>query len=1074
MSTTAQRERGDSTLSDRYRAESIESPQSEQRSARIWVVSLFSTFAFALLLRLSFNLWIPHVNNFAACDAYEYIQNARALSTLAGASPGFLQDCLTCLCGTANQYTAQSVQSNFAAMKDFAISGPSFPVYLALSLFVSGAAQLPDYAAWPQLLTGQSILSALMCVFIALTTKECFDRRTGIVAGIFAALYPGFIVASGRLYCESFACTLLTMLCWLVVRGFRKGGNSLMLIFLSGFFMGTLQLARSVMAALSLVLIPLTAIQVFNKSSASSGKHSGARPDDGKHSAVQSHHNTGATAGSTVGAGSADKLPCHGSQLESTVIESESCDRPGSAASGTQHSEVAVPVGSIKVHHYRLFREGKGRVLAALIVLALGFAVPAAPWLCFQKLAFGGGGLVVDRVGRYNFFVGNNSDIGGWLSYPYPDGRGVESQGFSQLFQFAVGRSPERWIKLMMDKPARLFKFPWNDFKTAIGPFDHTSQVTFHQILFALAAAGLAFGSLRYLQLPGRRPDQDATDRAQIYGRLFLLGLFAFHCIYFLFITVPRYNLTAIPVVITFAAAGCCALLQQLKSKSTRSSTLALAGFCCAMAVLLWSPVVALLCEVFPGMSLTAVLILSCVLKVICLSTITSVAISLISRLDSVHRDAARLQAGLLALILAPVLCFPVRANGRWYEWSANLSVARGAVRQTLRVPCGDDRLTHRDLYVIFDTDGVKQFADGLSVRVNGISLREQPVIPGIALAETFDRVLEITPGVYQREGERQWDSLAEGAARGNLDLRQWSMILVPREFVAAACRRAAEEHQSFVEFKVDLANSSAQPIKLFGSYQQSVKERSIPSVAVSSWEKCFYGVENPAGLTDTRYDIKVPSQHVEFSTSDLSDEAGLQTGCFNIAMLLAPPRANGVLPNNLPGSSAASEGLADSAAAHTRLVSCSPLPDTTLSAERREVCDVKVKAPPVGDGGSAVLVARLRGKIRTSAGDVTGSVLISSEYADPTTLLVYKSPWGPRCQRPSMTWQEFEVVVPLPAKLNGRSSARFGINLSCADPDFGYKNVYHKLQGNVAFSDLRLEVFELPGNPLGLGHLVY
>lgn len=933
--------------------------------AGIAVSVLVLIFSVALLLRLSFNLWMPHINNFAACDAYEYIQNAHALVSLVQCPAAFWGDCIACLTGNGSAAAVQNVDRVLSGMKDFAISGPVFPSYLALSMALSGSTALPDYASWPHLLVGQSIMSAGMCVFIALIGFYCFGRRAGIAAGVIAAFYPGFIVNSGRLYSESFACVLLSALIWLVARSFRNGGNALPVVFLSGAMSGALQLTRSVMAVLTLAMVPLTVIT----------------------------------------------------------------RKKG-----------------------RISRAFVANSAIALLVFGIGFCVPALPWLGFQKLAFGGGGLVVDRVGRYNFFVGNNVDIGGWLSYPYPDGRGVESRSFPQLFKEAVSKSPERWVKLFIDKPARLFKFPWNDFKTPIGPVNHTGQVVFHQVLLLCGALGVIFCTLCRIG-----SDAPVIDRARIYARLFVMALFAFHCIYFFFITVPRYNLTAMPEVIVFAGAGLVAAFELLRSAATRSKAISFVVSLVALSVLLWLPLVPLSAAVFPGITPVATLWIVAVLKALTLFAVTVAALALLPNSGSVK--AARWQTIVLAVLVAPALCFPARANGRWYEWSANLDFSQAPLRQVLSIPIHDGRLVRGDVYVMFDSAGVRQFADGLSVRVNGISLTEQPVIPGMSLAESFERVLEVSPGVYQREGERQWDMLAAAAGLGNSDLRQWCLVLVPQELVTAACRRAMETGSQNMQLEVELGNSADHPLTVFGSYKQNNRDRIIPSVDVYSWEKCFYGVENVEGFTDTRYETKLSASSINWCDTDLSPSTvGRQTGAVNVAVLVAPM----------------SVGVSEQSTFHTRMILSSPLASADLDAKRGNVCDVKLSAPATGKGHGLVLV-RLRGKIRSSDENVTGAVAIAGKFAGKDAASsVYKSAWTPRVLKSGAGGRDFEVVVPLPLQLKEQALAGLGVMLSCADPEFGYKNVYHALEGTVSFEDLRLDVFELAESPLGLGHVVY
>ncbi len=86
------------------------------------------------------------------------------------------------------------------------------------------------------------------------------------------------------------------------------------------------------------------------------------------------------------------------------------------------------------------------------------------PWLFAQKAIFNKASLVVDRVGNYNLFVGTRPDISGWLSYPYPDGTGVEKRSAISVLAANVKQSPSRFAKLMLDKPYRLGKISRNDF----------------------------------------------------------------------------------------------------------------------------------------------------------------------------------------------------------------------------------------------------------------------------------------------------------------------------------------------------------------------------------------------------------------------------------------------------------------------------------------------------------------------------------------------------------------------------------------------------------------------------------
>lgn len=909
-------------------------------------------FLLSLALRIWYNYFDLHINNFAACDAYEYLDNAHRLFELQSLPASLWINCLSCLTGTGSADTWLTVRSALAPLKDFHISGPIFPLYLALSLAVTGGTKLPLWAQWDNLLAVQVVLSSVTASLLALVARDAYDRKVGLLSGLLAALYPGFIVNSGRLYSESFAAFLLVALCLLTSRSFRPGGSSWKTVVLSGVVAAALQLTRSIMAVFSLALLVLNVIR----------------------------------------------------------------------------------------------QSGTKRRVSAFLTFICGFALVMAPWIAFQKLAFGSAGLVVDRVGHYNFFIGNNTEIGGWLSYPYPDGSGVDEKSFPQLLSEAVGKNPQRWLKLMLDKPERLFKFPWNDFKTAIGPFTHQWQVLFHQLLLVMAGLGLCFA----LTLGGKT----APSKEQIYRRTFLATLLFFHCVYFLFITVPRYNLTAMPELIVFAAAGMAILAGLIKEKSGRKAGFVLFAALAVFFLISTGNLVPILLAVDKSLSPQASIVNQGVLRFAALMAVIFAAWRAVPYFQG-NKAVAKTALVVSVLLLAPLLCLPNRANGRWYEWSGQLSLARGELGLKLQLPASEvKRLSGRRLFVMIDTEGVRQQADGLSVSVNGTKL-EAPVISGMSLVEGFDRMMNIEGSVMQREGERMWDSLTGAAGIGNLDLRQWSLIEIPLPVVQSALERA-QAGGSVARFNVGLSNNSMEPLTVFGSYDCRTKELLIPTASVYSWEKTFYGVEENSGLTDTRYDLKVAAANARAYKLDQSDSPGIQNGYWNIRLLLAPPVVNAPSSIEQPP---------------LRF----PLGATSISPVKSFAAS-RAFPPPAMIGFDSVCFVKLSGKVRRRQGNVGVELSLLGTYvSDSGGKRNYASPWVPRRLRLSNEWTDFAVAVPMKAHLEHESLQGLSMQLATVDPVFGFLNVKNrKHDGEVEFSDLRLELSQQPANPLGLGHIVY
>lgn len=905
-------------------------------------------FLVSLLVRIWFNFVDSHINNYASCDAYEYIDNAYRLLNLQTLPNSIWSQCLACLSGSASVATWETVRSALAPLKDFHISGPVFPVYLALSLIVTGGTKLSSWYAWNNLVAVQSIFSALTALFIGLITRDAFDRRAAVVAGLIAAFYPGFIVNSGRLYSETFACFLLVVVCYLTNRGFRAGGNSLPVVFFGGILAASLQLTRSIMALLTAALFVLSAFQ----------------------------------------------------------------------------------------------QSGWKRKLVAAAAFLLGFAVVASPWIVFQKLAFGDAGLIVDRVGHYNFFIGNNIETSGWLSYPYPDGSGIENKSFATLLQEAAQKSPERWLKLMLDKPERLFKFPWNDFKTAIGPITHNWQVLAHQLLLLMAAIGVCIGFVV--------TSQGTIQKEQLRSRVFLSGLFLFHFIYFLFITVPRYNLTSVPELIVFAAAGITALAGLFEQKTKTRYGLILTLSAAAFFVASLANFLPLYMAV-PGMTVRVALVLQCVSRAAALLTFISTLFWCVSNLQG-SRLFARSITVFLGLSLLPVIVLPNRANGRWYEWSGELSSACKPVTMQLRLPLSEaGRISGRKLVLMVDLESRGQFADGLKVEINGKQL-PKPVIPGMSLVEGFE---SLSGGKYlQREGERMWDSLAVSAGLSNLDFRQWAMIEIPAILVDGALEKARVDHHNYANFDVALTATTLEKIRLFGSYDCGSAQMLIPSVNLYSWEKAFYGVEESRGLNDTRYDLKVPAAHAVTQDQDLSSDFGKQNGYWNMRLLLAPPVVNQAEAPISPLRYSVPSGVVSTPSTNA------VIRDFSLPAIKNR---------------ESMLFVRMRGKVHRLTGNTGAELEVLGRYRDDSGKTgYYLSSWIPKRLKMSSAWTDFDFAFPIKPCLEHQLLDQIRVQFRTADPLSGCWNTERKYAGQVELDKLTLELEEQSANPIGLGHIVY
>ncbi|MBC7996878.1 MAG: hypothetical protein IAF58_02980 [Leptolyngbya sp.] len=516
------------------------------------------------------------------------------------------------------------------------------------------------------------------------------------------------------------------------------------------------------------------------------------------------------------------------------------------------------------------FHERNRSPKAKVFVLLLGMCCIVLPWLMAQRVIFGKSSLVVDRVGNYNLFVGTNSDISGWLSYPYPDGRGVESKPALKVLSENFKRSPERFFKLMTDKPQRLLKFPWNDFRTSIGPFSFWSQVLYHQVLLCLFACGICLTLVK-------RKIGTPQDSGVQHARYFVFLYFLAHCLYWLFITVPRYNLTETPALILFAAAGASAVFG-----------LAYRNYPAYIKVVLSAIAFFLVARVAePG----GILILSGgnVLLAAAYLSIAKIAFGIVFfaylyELSGLSKMAGRLPRrsfAACAVVTVLLASLPVRANGRIGEWVTTLKNANDKISQTIKLSAGErEKLTHQAAYILVDTAGSRALSQSGRITVNGKQI-ENALIPGISLTQDFSAIKQNGKSELYYECEWIYDCMTVSADLSNLDLRQWYWLRVPPDVVNTA--------KTAGRFDIEIENKDGKlPIRIFGAHVNKNGTAILPSVDSSSWEKAFYGVESDKELTCPRYDFRINmSNHSESSVS--IREPKYHSGAYSILLLTAP-----------------------------------------------------------------------------------------------------------------------------------------------------------------------------------------
>jgi 4-amino-4-deoxy-L-arabinose transferase-like glycosyltransferase len=686
------------------------------------------------------------------------------------------------------------------------------------------------------------------------------------------------------------------------------------------------------------------------------------------------------------------------------------------------------------------------RYLVTALLLS-GFFIAMAPWLAFQKLAFGTCGLVVDRVGHYNFFIGNNVGSSGYLSIPYPDGHGIENRSFTDLAASAIKQSPSSWVKLMADKPARLFKFPWNDFRQSIeipggisgqvseiastiaaNKWNIFAQVLFHQLIIFFALLGLTFS---FAQKP-----QSSEDRKQLNSRLFLLALVALDCIYLFFITVPRYNLTAMPLIILFAACGLVTTFSKAKNRQAQYFLPVIAVWTFLIARLPFAEPWQLSLYASPWIYTTAV----------CLVKALSVVALVYCLWQALGREGTLAKILLVAItpLAAPSYCLPIASHAPIWQWQVELAPKSYLVRQINLSRQELAQVKSRQCYLLIDSGGAFALNNNVVITINGQKINS-PLIPGLSFVDDQTSFKQDGAGHLYLEGGYIFSALTRGANRSNLDLRQWFFLPIDK-----AILNQLSDNQPL---SIAIKQTGSNPTSFSGSYQLSKNSWTLPSVNLYSWEKAFYGVANDFDLTDTRYDTKIKAG-ADFDTTYIQSHS-VQTIPGRLCLALFVP------PKTESGNTFLSE------------IKTFNLGNFNVSSQAKTI---SLRDLPVTKANESWLVS-LSGSYEKISGNLNPSIQLAMVGNKDGNRVAYSAPWmvdklGQYTTGNGSAGNEyFSCAFPVAASyLPGLST--IDLTLNPTSPNLC--NQVAKVSGGGSFKNLSVTIYRLPIVPTSAGWSIH
>lgn len=921
--------------------------------------ALFWLFAIALLIRLWFCFFHTHINAYAGFDAVGYINAAKAIAELNTLPASFAKDCLALLTGSANAAVTTYVHERLSALQPLMLSGPSYPVFLVLSNILTISAYDPN--DWVKPVAAQCMISSVMVVLVAAIGRQLFDRKTGVMAGAIAAIYPPFIINCGRACTETYAAFLLVLFSYVFLfvaqtqnrpSEEKTGERFLFLkILAAAIFLGC------VAACLSLArttLLPLSAVVFL-------------------------------------------------------------------------------------MLFFRL--NGKMRI-GSLASFVVGFALVVMPWFAAQELIVGESNLVIDRVSRLNFGLGTSSQTQGWTGFPLHFKPIMDRTVNLQLITH-LSDDPLPFLWLLQDKIPRLFKCGWNDFKTWLGLFSPPAQDVLHQFIIAFAAAGII------LSLDGVK-EKTNKWRGRMTGVIFMVLVLLMHLPYMFFITVGRYNLTAMPFLIVFGAWGLRRLrhLGNLNREKTDVLELAYPSIYLLFTIFVLADPLAMLVNAFGERGAAEIGIMTTIgLKIVLFLFLGGMTYVLINKRQagSYSRSLTNILLFSIMILTFSSLCLPVRANGRWFERAVTFNRAGDGVTFELVAPPAVAKYV-RDgkAYLMVDSESLDSLTNGLSITIDGKSLTG-PYVPGLSLLDDQDN-FERRGNELTRVAECCFESFSSVVGVGNNDVRQWFLVAIPAETEPSLMAGSRASQEGSHSMRITVKRTTHGRTRLFKALTRDDAELIVPDWQYSSWDKAFYGVERRGGICDPRTDRKLNAQ---------KGDAG-----HYVRLLLPEPTGENQKQSKLLSFQEVKE------------VNVEP----KLSLTNEIFKTMKLSPVPDYSSGDQWMI-RVSGRYKTK-GKLSPGVEVITKSSEKNDEFSYNAPWAPKVLPPSNEWRQFDVACPLtprafPGKLNSVE-----VRMHVLSP------IFHNLtrpvepeemqRSSCQFENVRLEITSLTAYPFAAKHSVY
>ena len=237
-----------------------------------------------------------------------------------------------------------------------------------------------------------------------------------------------------------------------------------------------------------------------------------------------------------------------------------------------------------------------------------------------------------------------------------------------------------------------------------------------------------------------------------------------------------------------------------------------------------------------------------------------------------------------------PAFCFPLRAQGRWCEWSYDSDKINAPIERIVSLNTDQSRkLIKNGAYLAVYISGGSNLSTDWELSINGIKL-DGPFIPAMAISQDLSLVRKNPNNELTVEQEWIFKHLCNLSSTELLDLRQW--FLVPIYGQQWQQILPGVKNKQIENVRITIRKCHANNGAVYGAYPFNQRYSTMPSLFRFSWEKCLYGVEGNTYLDDPTYD-----QSLKLLPPSFVPKEKLADSYPGVYLKLLLPPAEGLLP---------------------------------------------------------------------------------------------------------------------------------------------------------------------------------